>query len=86
LPSAAQALSPNRSIIALIKPQFEVGRERLGKGGVIRDEKLRQFAIDQVLQAAQTLGMASDGVIASPIAGGDGNIEYLAHFRRTSES
>jgi 23S rRNA (cytidine1920-2'-O)/16S rRNA (cytidine1409-2'-O)-methyltransferase len=67
-------------VIPLIKPQFEVGREHVGKGGIVRDEGARQRAVDDVIAAAGALGWRHRGLIPSPIAGADGNVEYLARF------
>ena len=69
-----------RDIIALVKPQFEVGRERIGKGGIVRDEAARQDALAGVLEVASELGMSCLGTIESPITGAEGNVEFLAGF------
>jgi 23S rRNA (cytidine1920-2'-O)/16S rRNA (cytidine1409-2'-O)-methyltransferase len=66
-----------REVILLIKPQFEVGREQVGKNGVVRDPKVQALAIAQVLEAAQELGWHYHGLTWSPITGPAGNIEYL---------
>ncbi|AKT51680.1 TlyA family RNA methyltransferase [Arsenicicoccus sp. oral taxon 190] len=63
--------------VALIKPQFEVGRARLGKGGVVRDPRHRRAAVEQVLDALAVAGLHPRGLAASPITGTDGNNEYL---------
>lgn len=73
-------LKNGADFICLIKPQFEVGRALIGKGGIVKDEKARKFAVDKVLAFAESVGFRTTAVIKSPIAGGDGNIEYLAHF------
>src|SRR5262245_9950846 len=67
-------------VIALIKPQFEVGREEVGKGGIVRDEKLHSRVIEEIVTFAAELGMRPVGVIDSPILGADGNHEFLACF------
>ena len=64
----------------LIKPQFEVGRSGLSKGGIVKDEKIRRSAVDKVVLYAESVGFKLLGIIDSPIEGGDGNREYLAHF------
>ncbi|MDP9191658.1 MAG: TlyA family RNA methyltransferase [Acidobacteriota bacterium] len=64
-------------LVALIKPQFEVGKHEVGKGGIIRDETKRHAAIDGVVACARELGFDVRGVIESPIKGAEGNIEYL---------
>jgi 23S rRNA (cytidine1920-2'-O)/16S rRNA (cytidine1409-2'-O)-methyltransferase len=72
------------SIVTLIKPQFEVGRGEVGGGGVVRDAEKRARVVDEVNQAAQTLGLQPMGTIESPIQGAEGNVEYLALYRRTT--
>jgi 23S rRNA (cytidine1920-2'-O)/16S rRNA (cytidine1409-2'-O)-methyltransferase len=74
-----------RDIILLIKPQFEVGRDRVGKKGVVRNSRDRAEAIYQVLQAAQNLGWFYGGLTPSPITGPEGNIEYLLWMSTRSE-
>ena len=66
--------------VCLIKPQFEVGRAMIGKGGIVKDPKAHRFAVDRVLQSGKEAGLVSRGVIPSPIRGGDGNQEFLVHF------
>ena len=76
-------LANGADFICLIKPQFEVGRALIGKGGIVKDEKARRSAIDKVTSFAESVGFVTKGVIKSPIEGGDGNIEFLAHFLKT---
>lgn len=77
LPAAQRILAPDGQIIALIKPQFEAGRERVGKGGVVRDERVhRQVLRDMVTWAAER-GYGPQGLIPSPILGPKGNREFL---------
>lgn len=64
-------------LVALIKPQFEVGKHEVGKGGIVRDEEKRQAAVDGVVSCATELGFDVKGVIESPIKGAEGNVEYL---------
>lgn len=80
LPHLAPHLAPLATVIPLIKPQFEVGREHVGKGGIVRDDAARARAVDDVIAAAVTLGWRHRGTIPSPISGADGNVEYLACF------
>jgi 23S rRNA (cytidine1920-2'-O)/16S rRNA (cytidine1409-2'-O)-methyltransferase len=68
------------SLVTLIKPQFEVRREEVGKGGIVRDEKLHSRVVDEVVAFAAELGMRMVGVLDSPILGTDGNREFLAYF------
>ena len=80
-PAIAALLSAGGELISLVKPQFEVGREGIGKGGIVRDAALRRAALERVEASAASLGFMLLGETESPIPGGDGNIEYLAHFR-----
>ena len=73
-------LAVGGTLVTLIKPQFEVGRSGVGKGGLVRDEKKRREAVAFVCEAARIQGMVLRGVIPSPIRGGDGNAEFLACF------
>ncbi len=68
------------SILALIKPQFEVGRGKVGKGGVVRNPDLHQEVIDEIAVFCKTLGLQSRGVTPSPILGPKGNREFLVHL------
>jgi 23S rRNA (cytidine1920-2'-O)/16S rRNA (cytidine1409-2'-O)-methyltransferase len=68
------------SILALIKPQFEAGKGRVGKGGVVRDHELHGEIIDDIVRFAGDLGLRSNGVTESPILGPKGNREFLVHF------
>lgn len=70
----------NISILALIKPQFEVGRGKVGKGGVVRDPALHQEVIDEIIDFCTTLELKSCGVTPSPILGPKGNKEFLVHL------
>jgi 23S rRNA (cytidine1920-2'-O)/16S rRNA (cytidine1409-2'-O)-methyltransferase len=82
LPRLVEAVGPGlRQIVALVKPQFEVGKDAVGKGGVVRDPALRQAAVDKCAEAARALGCTVEGVIESPIAGPAGNIEFLLYLR-----
>lgn len=87
LPRAAALLSPGPQVppagqvIALIKPQFEVSKGQVGKGGVVRDPALHRSAIRRVLDAAAALHLAPSGLLRSPITGPAGNVEFLAWLR-----
>lgn len=81
LSCALRFLQRPAAIIALVKPQFEVGRGQVGRGGIVRDEFLRQAAAKKILEFASTLGLVSVGLIDSPISGQKGNREMLAGFR-----
>ncbi len=69
-------------LVALIKPQFEVGKHDVGKGGIVRDDAKRQAAVDSVVAFANENGFAVKDVIESPIKGAEGNVEYLMHASR----
>ncbi|OGW26916.1 MAG: hypothetical protein A2X56_09230 [Nitrospirae bacterium GWC2_57_13] len=79
VPAVKQFLAPHAAIVALIKPQFEVGKEQVGKGGIVRDEAARMAAVERVREFVQGLGLEVKGVIPSPITGHDGNIEFLIY-------
>lgn len=84
VPTALRFLGPSGLLVALVKPQFEVGPEHVGEGGVVRDPSARQAAIDAVAALVTTLGLRVLGVIDSPIAGPAGNVEALLVARRPS--
>ena len=82
LPEVIELAAPKAEIIALVKPQFEVGKGKVGKGGVVRDAAMRQEALAGILAFAREAGLAVVGSIESPIQGAAGNVEYLALFRK----
>ena len=75
-----------REAVVLVKPQFEAGRERVGKGGIVRDPAAHQLAIDRVAECFQTIGWVVVGTIPSPITGAEGNQEFLLLARRVTDS
>ncbi|HZL21459.1 MAG TPA: TlyA family RNA methyltransferase, partial [Polyangia bacterium] len=81
LPALRQWARPGADLVALVKPQFEVGRADVGKGGIVRDETARARALAEVRAAAATLGYEVLGDTVSPITGGKGNVELLLHLR-----
>ena len=81
-PAIADLLKPAGMLVALIKPQFEVGPKGVSKGGVVRDEAARLRAIEEVVASARDHGFKLDGWIDSPIRGPAGNLEAVAVFRR----
>ncbi len=83
-PVFSDLLARDGRAITLIKPQFEVGREHLGKHGVVREAKWRRAAVERVLSSACAVGLSPISLIRSPIEGGDGNIEFLALFEMAS--
>ncbi len=82
LPAIVPLLKSSGQVILLIKPQFEVGRGEVGKGGVVRDPKQHSRVIDEVNDAARQLGLTVKGVIESPIRGADGNVEFLVLYEK----
>jgi 23S rRNA (cytidine1920-2'-O)/16S rRNA (cytidine1409-2'-O)-methyltransferase len=77
LPAVIQFLSGE--LVALIKPQFEVGKADIGKGGIVRDESKRAAAVEAVVAFAREIGFDVKGVIESPVKGAEGNVEFLMH-------
>jgi 23S rRNA (cytidine1920-2'-O)/16S rRNA (cytidine1409-2'-O)-methyltransferase len=82
LPALVECTSPDGDIVPMVKPQFEVGRERLGSGGVVREPALRAEAVQSVAAEAQRLGLGVAGVAASPLPGPSGNVEFFLWLRR----
>jgi 23S rRNA (cytidine1920-2'-O)/16S rRNA (cytidine1409-2'-O)-methyltransferase len=80
LPALVPHLAPGAVILALIKPQFEVGKDHIGSGGIVRDDVVRQKSVDDVVLAAQRCGLSHHGTVSSPITGTDGNVEFLGRF------
>ena len=84
LPHMSFLLADDGDLIALIKPQFEVGRERLGRTGVVTSVEQRRESIEKVLACASELGLAVHGLAWSPMVGSHGNHEYLVWLRRAA--
>jgi 23S rRNA (cytidine1920-2'-O)/16S rRNA (cytidine1409-2'-O)-methyltransferase len=82
LPALLACTRPDGDLVPMVKPQFEVGKQRLGSGGVVRDPGLRAEAVIDVLDAAAQLGLRPHGVVASPLPGPSGNVEFFAWLRR----
>jgi 23S rRNA (cytidine1920-2'-O)/16S rRNA (cytidine1409-2'-O)-methyltransferase len=81
LPQVTTLLTPDGEIIALIKPQFEVGKDKVGKGGVVRSQEEHARVVDEIKSAALGLGLAVHGLIESPLLGPKGNKEFLIHLK-----
>jgi 23S rRNA (cytidine1920-2'-O)/16S rRNA (cytidine1409-2'-O)-methyltransferase len=81
LPQFPALLTPDGEFVILVKPQFEVGREQVGKGGIVRDPALHQAACDRVRTSVEALGY-STAIIPSPVLGAEGNREFLLHARK----
>ncbi|MCD9021315.1 TlyA family RNA methyltransferase [Cohnella silvisoli] len=86
LPVLAGLLERGGYTVALIKPQFEAGREHVGKSGVIRDSAIHASVLREVLTNANEFGFELKGLTYSPITGGEGNIEFLAYWRLSEQA
>jgi 23S rRNA (cytidine1920-2'-O)/16S rRNA (cytidine1409-2'-O)-methyltransferase len=82
LPALLACTADDADLVPMVKPQFEVGRDRLGSGGVVRDPVLRADAVRSVLVSAAELGLRAHGVVASPLPGPSGNVEFFIWLRR----
>jgi 23S rRNA (cytidine1920-2'-O)/16S rRNA (cytidine1409-2'-O)-methyltransferase len=81
LPPLVPLLAPDSDLMALVKPQFEVGRKEVGKKGIVRDARLHRRVIGEILSAGAASGLAAAGLCASSLPGAEGNREYFIHFR-----
>lgn len=86
IPTLTKVIASKGDVMALIKPQFEAGREQVGKKGIVRDEKVHQQVIEEVLSFSQKLGFDVKNLSFSPITGGEGNIEFIAHLNYAGET
>jgi 23S rRNA (cytidine1920-2'-O)/16S rRNA (cytidine1409-2'-O)-methyltransferase len=86
LPALAACTAPDGDLVPMVKPQFEVGRERVGAGGVVRDPALRAQAVLDVAATAERIGLGLAGVVASPLPGPSGNVEFFVWLRRGAPS
>jgi 23S rRNA (cytidine1920-2'-O)/16S rRNA (cytidine1409-2'-O)-methyltransferase len=84
-PSVFPFVADGGDVISLIKPQFEAGKDEVGRGGIVRSETARKNAVNRVTEVAKGLGWKRIHLVDSPITGTDGNVEYLAHWRREQE-
>ena len=82
LPAVMNWLAAEGQVVPLVKPQFEAGREQVGKGGVVRDAAIHADVLQRVLSWANAHGLTPLGVMRSPLTGPAGNVEFLAHLRR----
>ncbi|HEX7594475.1 MAG TPA: TlyA family RNA methyltransferase [Anaerolineae bacterium] len=80
LPVAQKLVQPRGEIIALIKPQFEAGREQVGKGGIVRDARVHRAVIEKIARHSSEIGLRVRGICRSPLQGADGNVEFFAHL------
>ena len=82
VPSLLPHLAAEALLVCLVKPQFEAGRDQVGKGGIVRDEAVRRETVENTVRSLQGLGLDLIGLVESPIRGQKGNLEELAVFRR----
>lgn len=82
LPALVACAAPDADLLLMVKPQFEVGRDLVGAGGVVRDPGLRAAAVRRIADEAERLGLGTAGVVASPLPGPRGNVEYFLWLRR----
>lgn len=86
LPALHNILADNGQVVALIKPQFEAGREQIGKNGIVRDKAVHQKVLENVTDFALNYGFTVKGLDFSPIQGGHGNIEFLVHLEKSADA
>jgi len=82
LPPLAAVCTPAADLVMMVKPQFEVGKDQVGPGGVVREPALRSESVRKIARVAWDLGLGTSGVVASPLPGPSGNVEYFLHLRR----
>ena len=82
LPALVTVAKTNADYLVMVKPQFEVGREKLGAGGVVRDSHLRKMAVQEVADVAYDMGLGCEGVEASSLPGPSGNVEYFLWLKK----
>ena len=78
-PALAALTAPDADLVLLVKPQFEAGRDRIGKGGIVRDPLVHRAVLGEVVDGLARSGLGVRGVVASPLKGADGNVEFLVH-------
>jgi len=86
LPATLRLLTPAAQLIALVKPQFEAGKDQVGKGGVVRDTAVHRRVLEEIMALAIALGLHVAGLTVSPAPGPAGNIEFLVWLRRAGSS
>ena len=86
LPALIDVAKVQADFLVMVKPQFEVGKEKLGAGGVVRDSTLRKEAVADVADAAFSLGLGCLGVVASPLPGPSGNVEYFLWLNKAGKA
>lgn len=86
LPTLAKIIEKNGEVCALIKPQFEAGKEKVGKGGIVKDKKVHLEVVEKIYLFANSIGFSVKNISFSPITGGEGNIEYLMILKYTKDT
>lgn len=86
LPVAYELLKDKADLVCLVKPQFEAGREKVGKNGIVRDKKTHIEVLEEVTSMAQNIGFGNMNLSYSPITGAKGNREFILHLRKNEES
>ena len=86
LPALQEILATDGQVVALIKPQFEAGREQIGKNGIIRDKKVHVTVLEKVTSFMVGIGFSVKGLDYSPIQGGHGNVEFLAYLEKNAQA
>lgn len=86
LPATLNLLTPQAQIVALIKPQFEAGKDHVGKGGVVRDSKVHRRVLEETIMLAHKFGLTVAGLTVSPLLGPAGNVEFLIWVRRQAQA
>ncbi|HUF85438.1 MAG TPA: TlyA family RNA methyltransferase [Acidimicrobiia bacterium] len=82
VPALVRCTTPTADLVLLVKPQFEAGRARVGKGGIVRDPAVHRAVLHEVVTGLSAAGLSVRGVMPSPLRGADGNVEFFAHCRR----
>ena len=80
LPAVLEFIAPRGRVVALIKPQFEVGKRDVGKGGIVRDDDARSAAVEGIVAFAKEIGFTVEGLVESPVRGAEGNVEFLVNL------
>ena len=86
LPALQEILATDGQVVVLIKPQFEAGREQIGKNGIIRDKKVHVTVLEKVTSFMVEIGFSVKGLDYSPIQGGHGNVEFLAYLEKNAQA
>lgn len=86
LPSVVNMVSDHGAIFALVKPQFEVGKGEVGKGGIVRDEEKQKRAVERVIEFARSIGLEKIGTCESPVTGAKGNREFWVFLKKNADA